>query len=278
MPTRDLTRGVARPGWCWPGSRRCWSPARSLVADRLGAPGGRGRPAPRPGGQPPGRRGPRASGWSPRARRSCAEAGAAFNTMADRVVQLLAAERELVADLSHRLRTPLTALRLDAELVCAARGRPEPQVAVDAGSSTRWTRSSPRPGAGRRRAGAASTATWPRCCASGWRSGRRWPRTRAAAGSWSARPRRSGSRSRPASSAAAVDALLGNVFRHTPRGHGVRGDACMQGAGTVGMLVADAGPGSPTPRRRCGAGPAAPDPPDSAWTSPVSSPSPPAAR
>jgi signal transduction histidine kinase len=39
----------------------------------------------------------------------------AFNQMADRVDELLAAERERVADLSHRLRTPLTALRLDVE-------------------------------------------------------------------------------------------------------------------------------------------------------------------
>jgi len=44
-----------------------------------------------------------------------AEAGAAFNAMADRVVAFVDAERELAADLSHRLRTPLTALRLDAE-------------------------------------------------------------------------------------------------------------------------------------------------------------------
>ncbi|MER7481329.1 HAMP domain-containing sensor histidine kinase [Streptomyces sp. NPDC126510] len=43
------------------------------------------------------------------------EAGAAFNTMADRVLDLLAVERELVADLSHRLRTPLTALYLEAD-------------------------------------------------------------------------------------------------------------------------------------------------------------------
>ncbi|MFJ1707012.1 ATP-binding protein [Kitasatospora sp. NPDC088346] len=39
-------------------------------------------------------------------------AGQAFNAMADRMVRLLATERELVADLSHRLRTPLTALHL----------------------------------------------------------------------------------------------------------------------------------------------------------------------
>ncbi len=50
------------------------------------------------------------------------EAGAAFNTMADRVVQLLAVEREMVADLSHRLRTPLTALYLEAGPIGA---RPE---------------------------------------------------------------------------------------------------------------------------------------------------------
>ncbi len=39
----------------------------------------------------------------------------AFNVLADRIAGLLAAEREQVADLSHRLRTPLTALRLQAE-------------------------------------------------------------------------------------------------------------------------------------------------------------------
>ena len=39
----------------------------------------------------------------------------AFNLLGNRVGQLLEAERELVADLSHRLRTPLTVLRLDAE-------------------------------------------------------------------------------------------------------------------------------------------------------------------
>ncbi|MFD0558915.1 signal transduction histidine kinase [Stackebrandtia endophytica] len=43
------------------------------------------------------------------------DAGEAFNAMADRVVSLVDAERELTADLSHRLRTPLTALRLDTE-------------------------------------------------------------------------------------------------------------------------------------------------------------------
>jgi signal transduction histidine kinase len=40
-----------------------------------------------------------------------------LNRIADRIEELLATERELVADLSHRLRTPLTALRLDSESI-----------------------------------------------------------------------------------------------------------------------------------------------------------------
>jgi signal transduction histidine kinase len=47
--------------------------------------------------------------------REIAEVGAALNQLGDRIDQLIAEERETVADLSHRLRTPLTALRLDAE-------------------------------------------------------------------------------------------------------------------------------------------------------------------
>ncbi len=45
------------------------------------------------------------------------ELGQALNRLAERVVELLASERAAVGDLSHRLRTPVTALRLDAESV-----------------------------------------------------------------------------------------------------------------------------------------------------------------
>ncbi|MCN0178788.1 ATP-binding protein [Salinispora arenicola] len=51
----------------------------------------------------------------PSGSRELVEAGYAFNRMAEHLVATRADERELVADLSHRLRTPLTALRLDAE-------------------------------------------------------------------------------------------------------------------------------------------------------------------
>ncbi|NIT76487.1 MAG: HAMP domain-containing protein, partial [Thermoplasmata archaeon] len=40
------------------------------------------------------------------------DVGEAFNQLARRLDQLLVEERESVADLSHRLRTPLTSLRL----------------------------------------------------------------------------------------------------------------------------------------------------------------------
>ncbi len=46
-----------------------------------------------------------------------------LNDLADRMVRLLELEREAAADLSHRLRTPLTALRLDAEALPADPGR-----------------------------------------------------------------------------------------------------------------------------------------------------------
>jgi signal transduction histidine kinase len=45
------------------------------------------------------------------------ELARALNGLAERIRELLAAERAIVADLSHRLRTPVTALRLDAEAV-----------------------------------------------------------------------------------------------------------------------------------------------------------------
>ena len=43
------------------------------------------------------------------------ELATVVNRLSRRIQALLAAERELVADLSHRLRTPITALRLDSE-------------------------------------------------------------------------------------------------------------------------------------------------------------------
>lgn len=44
-----------------------------------------------------------------------ASVATAINQLADRIEDLLASERETIADLSHRLRTPMTAIRLDVE-------------------------------------------------------------------------------------------------------------------------------------------------------------------
>ncbi|NNC39250.1 MAG: HAMP domain-containing histidine kinase [Acidimicrobiia bacterium] len=54
---------------------------------------------------------------SPAGPREVQEVGRAFNRLSGRIGKLLAVEREAAADLSHRLRTPLTALRLDIDSV-----------------------------------------------------------------------------------------------------------------------------------------------------------------
>ncbi len=53
-----------------------------------------------------------------------AELGRALNALAERIHGLVGEEREAVADLGHRLRTPVTALRLDTDLVT------DPEVAA----------------------------------------------------------------------------------------------------------------------------------------------------
>lgn len=53
------------------------------------------------------------------------ELGSALNGLADRIGELLTAERENVRSLAHRLRTPVTALRLEAESVADPETRGE---------------------------------------------------------------------------------------------------------------------------------------------------------
>lgn len=60
-----------------------------------------------------------------------AAVGAALNDLADRLGELIAAERESLADLSHRLRTPLTGLRLQAEGLSREEDRTALAAAVD---------------------------------------------------------------------------------------------------------------------------------------------------
>lgn len=60
------------------------------------------------------------------------ELARALNGLAERTTELLASERAAVGDLSHRLRTPVTALRLDAEAVAdpALAGRLQEHIGV----------------------------------------------------------------------------------------------------------------------------------------------------
>jgi signal transduction histidine kinase len=114
VPAADLTEGTAKDWWILLGialglvigsvivvdrlARGAVSSARNLVQAALAVGGGDLGVRIQPSGP-----------------RELAEAGYAFNRMADRLVTSRTSERELVADLSHRLRTPLTVLRLDAE-------------------------------------------------------------------------------------------------------------------------------------------------------------------
>jgi signal transduction histidine kinase len=55
----------------------------------------------------------------PRGPPEIAEVGRAFNELGERLAELLQAEREAAADLSHTLRTPLAALRLQVETLAS---------------------------------------------------------------------------------------------------------------------------------------------------------------
>ncbi|MFB7663640.1 ATP-binding protein [Kitasatospora sp. NPDC056138] len=129
VPQAELTRGVTR-AWATMSLLAVGLVIGSvLVADRLGARVVRasrrlsGASAALGAGDLDAR-------VAPMGPRELREAGLAFNAMADRVKQLLATERELVADLSHRLRTPLTALRLAAEQIGPVQGSARVAAAI----------------------------------------------------------------------------------------------------------------------------------------------------
>lgn len=171
-------------------------------------------------------------------------AAVAFNSMADQVVQLLANERELAADLSHRLRTPLTVLRLNAVSLGDGPAAEQTREAVaqlerEVDTIIRTAREAkPQTAAAGPGAGCDAAEV-----------------VRERMGFWSALAEDEGRKwrvagvERPvripvarADLAATLDALLGNVFRHTPEGTAFAVDV-HNGEDAVIVLVSDAGSG-----------------------------------
>lgn len=183
-----------------------------------------------------------------------ASVGAVLNGLGERVGYLLADEREMIADLSHRLRTPITALRLDSDLLADHDDRvrivghvDELVRAVD--ELIEAARSHDHRGS--HRCDAAQVVT---------------DRARF----WAVLARAQGRHlavHTPESGAlvavdavelgAALDVLVDNVFKHTPPGTALA-FLVRVGAGQVAVAVADAGPGMPpgdlTRRGRSGTG------------------------
>jgi signal transduction histidine kinase len=168
--------------------------------------------------------------------------GSAVNRLGQRIGELLAAERESVADLSHRLRTPLTALRLDA----GSLRDPEEAERIIAGVEALERtvddviRSARRPMREGVRAQCDAVAVV-RDRAAFWQvlaeDQERELRVDLSPGPLLVRLSAE-------DLAAAVDALLGNVFAHTPEGSAVDvAVAPMYGDAVV--EIADRGPGLP---------------------------------
>jgi signal transduction histidine kinase len=129
VPSADLSRGVARSWWVMAGLALGLVLGSVFVADRLAARVVRSSRRLSGAAHALGA-GDLRTRVEPMGPPELREAGTAFNAMAERMVVLLATERELVADLSHRLRTPLTALRLAAEQTEARSAGPAGAPAV----------------------------------------------------------------------------------------------------------------------------------------------------
>jgi signal transduction histidine kinase len=169
--------------------------------------------------------------------------GTGLNLLAERIDALLARERETAADLSHRLRTPLTALRVDVDSLRdrAERERltADVEALVQTANAVIRTARQPAPARGTQYCDAAQVVAervefW-----------------------WSL----ADEEGRPVSVdiepgpvpvpisgdalSACVDALLGNVFTHTPEGTGFSVRLRGRSRGGAALVVADAGPGLP---------------------------------
>ncbi|AWL88300.1 histidine kinase [Streptomyces sp. TSRI0445] len=248
VPEGEVSNGVATAWLMLAGVGVALIVGSVAVADRLGV--RMVQPAQRLAGAAQdlgeGRLGTRVPEEGPTELRSAA---VAFNSMADQVVQLLANERELAADLSHRLRTPLTVLRLNAASLGEGPAAEQTRAAVqqlehEVDTIIRTAREQrPQTQGGQSEAGCDASEV-----------------IRERMGFWSALAEDEGREVRLAGVdrtvripvarpelAAALDALLGNVFRHTPEGTAFAVDVHHSGDAVI-VLVSDAGPGIDDPK------------------------------
>jgi signal transduction histidine kinase len=170
-------------------------------------------------------------------------AAAAFNAMAERLSRMITAERVMAADLPHRLRTPLTALRMNAGALGPGRAEDETRLAVTQMEQEvdKIIRAARRPALGE-----------PSSCDAAEVLAERMDFWSALADDQLRAWRLVGAdQPVPVPVArqdliAAADALLGNVFLHT--GEGTEFAVTLHaGDGVVAIFFADAGPGITDP-------------------------------
>ena len=186
-----------------------------------------------------------------------AEVGRAVNELADRIDNLLANARMAGADLGHRLRTPLTALRLDLEALTDGTTRStlskdleELEAAVN--RLIRETREPPRP------PGHADLAGTIRDRMAFWAV---LARSQQRAFSVEVPPRRVEVPLDRDDLEATIDALISNIFAHTPEGTSfhIALQQTPPGSGSSTLIVEDDGPPpsaatAPRPPRNAGTG------------------------
>jgi signal transduction histidine kinase len=167
-------------------------------------------------------------------------AGAGLNRLAVRIGELLAHERETVADLSHRLRTPLTALRIDAESL--RDGAEMERLLSDVSAVERTVsgiiREARRPSDGARASCDAAEVVAERA-AFWWPLAEdqdRWMTVDLAPGPVPVQVSRD-------DLATCTDILLENVFAHTPEGGALAVRLSPRAGGGAWLVVTDDGPG-----------------------------------
>ena len=180
-----------------------------------------------------------------------AEVGQAVNELADRINALLASARTAAADLGHRLRTPLTAVRLDAETLTDAAERDRLLASLDTLEESvnrliTEIRQAPRPASHR-----ADLAEAVRDRMAFWsvlaQSQQRPFKVRAPAHRVEISLDRG-------DLDAAIDALLSNVFAHTPEKtpFSIQLRRTAAAAQSWSLIVEDQGPGAKAPEAQPG--------------------------